>query len=107
MNRKRVGLASGIVAIVLTACGGASEESLSTTCDDWLALGLPVQEALMDDNSLSEKQEDIAKDLLGEHDKKTTGSNLMWFGINAVKTCAPDGTGTRPSGTLNDLMDWS
>lgn len=105
-NRSGV-LVTCFASFTITACGGASEASLATTCSDWLALDLPVQEALGDDNGLSEPQEEIAKDLLGENGKETRGANLVWFGVNAVAVCAPDGTGTRPFGTLNDLMDWS
>lgn len=107
MKKICVGFAASLAVVMLTACGGATEESLATTCDDWISLDLPVQEALAAGSSLSEKQEDIAKDLLGEHGKETRGANLTWFGINAVAACAPDGTGTRPSGTLDELMDWS
>ena len=100
---------AAVAAMTSSGCLGqheASAESLATTCQDWVALDLPVREALGDEDGLSDAQAEIAEDLLEAHGVSTSSLALSQFNGTVVLACAPDGTGTRPGGPIEELISW-
>lgn len=89
------------LAVVLTGCSGPTTAGGETTCNEWLELDLPVQEAFENlengEDNLAEVQQDILRDALGEQDLATDETNIAVAALNVAEFCAADGTGTRPN----------
>lgn len=98
-----MGVLSAVAALIalLAACSGTSTEGGATTCDEWIALDLPVEEA-MDrigdgESNMSEEQLAILEDALQDQDLATDEMNMLIASGSILTYCAPDGTGTRPN----------
>lgn len=91
--------ASGVLAV--SGCAGASTAGGDTTCSQWLALDLPVEEAFdrieQGESNLSDEQQEILQDALDAEGLATDDTNVAYASYDVIQFCAPDGTGTRPN----------
>ncbi len=97
------------VLMFLAACSSSgSAQGGETTCADYLALQLPLEDQLLG-GQRSEEQEDIVKRMLKSHGVDTSQANLSIADMQIVQFCGIGCTvntinADRP---IEDAIDWS
>ncbi len=97
-----------VVSMLLTACSSSgSGPGSETTCAEYLALQLPLEDQLLG-GQRSEEQEDIVKQMLDAHGVDTGKANMAIADMQIVQFCGIGSTvnsmtSDRP---IEDAIDW-
>lgn len=94
--------------MTLAGCSiSASGPGGETTCREWLALQLPIEEQLLG-GKRSEEQLDIVKRMLEDHGIDTIQANISIAQMQITEFCGIGSTvnSANSDGPIEDAIDW-
>ena len=97
-----------VATVLLAGCSSsASGPGGETTCAEYLALQLPLEEQLLG-GKRSEEQKDIVKRMLDDHGLDTGQTNMSEVDMRIVQFCGIGSTVVQENSDrpIEDVMDW-